>query len=193
MVLLTDWSARDIQRWEYVPLGPFLGKNFCTSISAWVVTMDALEPFRKKLCEQEPLPLEYLRSSRDWGYDINLEMSLQTKKMDKPQRISLTNYSGIYWDYCQQLAHHTTGGSKMESGDIFASGTISGATKSEYGSILEITWGGTDPILLENGEQRKFLRDYDKIIIKGWCQGNGYRIGFGILDGQVMPSLKNTN
>ena len=190
MVLLSDWSARDIQRWEYVPLGPFLGKNFCTSISAWVVTMDALEPFRTKSCEQSPVPLKYLQSTRDWSYDINLEMTLKTAKMEYPQRICLTNYKSIYWDYCQQLAHHTSGGCTMKSGDIFASGTISGADKSAYGSLLEITWGGTEPIKLSTGEERKFMLDYDTISIGGWCQGNGYRVGFGEVVGQVLPSLK---
>lgn len=190
MTLLSDWSARDIQRWEYVPLGPFLGKNFCTSISPWIVTLDALEPFRKKGCEQSPIPLPYLLSTRDWAYDIHLEFLLQTEKMQQPERIALTNYKDIYWDFCQQLAHHTMGGCPMNIGDIFASGTISGATSDSYGSILEIAWGGTRPIKLQNGEERKFLMDGDRVIMRGWCQGQGYSVGFGELTGKVLPSLK---
>jgi fumarylacetoacetase len=190
MVLLSDWSARDIQKWEYVPLGPFLGKNFCTSISPWVVTLDALEPFRVQGVAQEPEPLPYLRSSRDWNYDIALEFMIQTEKMQQPHPISSANYRGIYWDFCQQLAHHTMGGCNMATGDIFASGTISGQTSDSYGSIIELTWGGTKPIKLPNGEERKFLCDGDKIIINGWCQADGYRVGFGSLTGKVLPSIK---
>ncbi len=142
VVLLSDWSARDIQRWEYVPLGPFLGKNFCTSISPWVVTLDALEPFRQNGCEQTPEPLAYLKSSRDFAYDINLELSIKTQQMNKPYTIAKTNYNTIYWDFPQQLAHHTMGGCKMQTGDIFASGTISGSSKDSFGSLVELTWGG---------------------------------------------------
>lgn len=185
MALLADWSARDIQKWEYVPLGPFLGKNFCTSLSPWIVTLDALEPFRCQSGLQDPVPLPYLQSSRDWAYDIHLALLLQTAAMEKPQRVSLTNYRHIYWDYCQQLAHHTVNGCRMQTGDVFASGTISGGTRDACGSLLEITWAGAEPIKLTSGEERRFLEDGDRAIIQGWCQGDGYRVGFG----EVMSTV----
>lgn len=190
MALLADWSARDIQKWEYIPLGPFLSKNFCTSISPWIVTLDALEPFRTLSPEQNPTPLPYLRSSRDWAYNIQLELLLQTEKMTTPARVASTNYRGIYWDFCQQLAHHTVNGCLMNTGDIFASGTISGATPDAYGSLVEITWGGSKPIKFLNDEERQFLQDGDRVIIDGWSQGDGYRVGFGELTGKVLPSLR---
>lgn len=193
VTLLADWSARDIQKWEYIPLGPFLSKNFCTTIAPWIVTLDALEPFRTPSPEQEPQPLPYLRSTRNWGYDIQLELLLQTAKMSSPQRVALTNYRGIYWDFCQQLAHHTVNGCKMNSGDIFASGTISGPTPDTFGSMVEITWGGAKPVKLTSGEERKFLQDGDQVIIDGWCQGKGYCIGFGALTGKVLPAQIKTN
>lgn len=188
MVLLSDWSARDIQRWEYVPLGPFLGKNFCTSISPWIVTMDALEPFRCSSCKQDPQPLEYLQSNRDYSYNINLTLELQTKNMSTPQCISKTNYKDVYWDFCQQLAHHTVNGCPMQTGDIFASGTISSKEPASYGSMVELTWGGQNPISLVNGEQRKFIEDGDTVSIKGWCQANGYRVGFGDVFATILPA-----
>ncbi len=188
MVLLSDWSARDIQKWEYVPLGPFLGKNFCTSISPWIVTLDALEPFRQAGCEQEPTPLPYLHSSRDWSYAIQLELLLKTPSLPQAQCVSHTNYQDIYWDFCQQLAHHTMGGCNMAIGDIFASGTISGSTPDSYGSLLELTWAGANPLQLADGETRRFLQDGDTAIIRGWCQGDGYRVGFGEVSGTVLPA-----
>lgn len=190
MVLLSDWSARDIQKWEYVPLGPFLSKNFCTSISPWVIMLDALEPFRVEGVKQDPKPLPYLRSSRNWNYNISLDFMIQTKNMQSPHRIAATNYRGIYWDFCQQLAHHSMGGCCMRTGDILASGTISGATPDSYGSMIELTWGGTNPIKLPNGEERKFLQDEDQVIISGFCQGDGYKVGFGTVTGKVLPSIK---
>lgn len=193
MALLSDWSARDIQRWEYVPLGPFLAKNFCTTLSPWIVTLDALEPFRTSGREQNPKPLSYLQSSRDWAYNIELEFLLQSQKMLEPQRIAAMNYQGIYWDFCQQLAHHTMGGCQMQVGDIFASGTISGPSLDSAGSLLEITWAGAHPIQLHSGEQRTFLQDGDTVMMRGGCQGQGYRVGFGELTGQVLPSLKQSN
>ena len=189
-VLLSDWSARDIQRWEYVPLGPFLGKNFCTSISAWVVTLDALEPFRQQGCEQVPAPLDYLKSTRDYSYNINLELTIKTQKMSTPMTISRTNYLGIYWDFCQQLAHHTMGGCKMQTGDIFASGTISGSDKDSYGSMLELTWAGATPIKLPSGEERTFICDGDSVAINGWCENNDYRIGFGSVVATILSAIK---
>lgn len=188
MVLVNDWSARDIQKWEYVPLGPFLGKNFATSISPWIVTLEALEPFKTKRVDQNPKPLPYLRSIGDWIYDINLEVKLKTEKMHEPYIISRSNFKNLYWDICQQLAHHTVNGCNMRTGDLLASGTISGSTKDSYGSLLELTWRGTEPLKLPDGEERKFLQDGDELIISGWCNGDGYKIGFGEVSGKILPS-----
>lgn len=188
MVLVNDWSARDIQKWEYVPLGPFLGKNFATSISPWIVTLEALEPFKTKRVDQNPKPLPYLRSKGDWIYDINLEVKLKTEKMHEPYIISKSNFKNLYWDICQQLAHHTVNGCNMRTGDLLASGTISGSTKDSYGSLLELTWRGTEPLKLPDGEERKFLQDGDELIISGWCNGDGYKIGFGEVSGKILPS-----
>ncbi len=188
MVLVNDWSARDIQKWEYVPLGPFLAKNFATSISPWVVTLEALEPFKTKRPEQIPAPLPYLQSKGDWLYDIKLEVKLKTSKSSEEIVISKSNFKNLYWDICQQLAHHTITGCNMKTGDLLASGTISGNTKDSYGSLLELTWRGTEPIRLPNGEERKFLQDGDTLSITGWCEGNGYRIGFGEVSGKILPA-----
>lgn len=188
MVLVNDWSARDIQKWEYVPLGPFLGKNFATSISPWIVTLEALEPFKTKRVDQNPKPLPYLRSIGDWIYDINLEVKLKTEKMHEPYIISKSNFKNLYWDICQQLAHHTVNGCNMRTGDLLASGTISGSTKDSYGSLLELTWRGTEPLKLPDGEERKFLQDGDELIISGWCNGDGYKIGYGEVSGKILPS-----
>ncbi|MDQ3021610.1 MAG: fumarylacetoacetase [Bacteroidota bacterium] len=190
MVLVNDWSARDIQKWEYVPLGPFLAKNFATSISPWVVTLEALEPFKTKRIEQDPKPLPYLQSIGDWMYDIKLEVSLKTENMNAAYIISKSNFKNLYWDICQQLAHHTITGCNMRTGDLLASGTISGQTKDSYGSLLELTWRGTTPIKLPNGEERKFLHDGDTLNISGWCEGDGYKIGFGEVSGKILPAKK---
>jgi fumarylacetoacetase len=187
MVIVNDWSARDIQKWEYVPLGPFLAKNFATSISPWVVTMDALDAFRTAGPSQDPQPLAYLRSTGEWAYDIKLEVWLQTPKMEKPVRISATNFKGMYWNICQQLAHHTVNGCNLRPGDLLASGTISGSTPDSFGSLLELSWKGTKPIKLPNGETRTFLQDGDQVTMTAWCEGNGYRIGFGEVSGKVLP------
>ncbi|MCF6765152.1 fumarylacetoacetase [Thiotrichales bacterium 19S3-7] len=192
MVLVNDWSARDIQKWEYVPLGPFLGKNFCTSISPWVVTLDALEPFRVASPEQNPQILPYLKRSANWGIDINLEFSIQTETMTKPETIAKMNFKDMYWDFTQQLAHHSVNGCPMNTGDLLASGTISGDKPSTYGSLIELTSGGKEPIKLHNQEQRKFLNDGDTAIIKGYCQNEHYRIGFGEVKGTVLPALEIT-
>ncbi|MFQ5582827.1 MAG: fumarylacetoacetase, partial [Calditrichia bacterium] len=189
MVLVNDWSARDIQKWEYVPLGPFLAKNFATSISPWVVTLDALKPFRTRSTKQDPPPLPYLKYKGDWSFDIHLEVLLQTKKQKESQRISLSNFKFMYWNICQQLAHHTVTGCNVRPGDLMASGTISGPTPDSYGSMLELAWRGTKPIKLANGEERKFLEDGDTVIMTGWCQGEGYRVGFGEVCGTVLPAL----
>ena len=188
MVLVNDWSARDIQKWEYVPLGPFLAKNFGTSISPWVVTMDALEPFRAKGPEQDPPPLEYLRTNQPSAYDIQLEVTLQGKDMDRAKRISSSNFKHMYWSMSQQLAHHTCGGCNLQTGDLLASGTISGPTPDSYGSMLELAWKGTKPIDLGDGQMRTSIADFDRITMSGWCQGDGYRIGFGEVTGRILPA-----
>src|SRR5262249_4709913 len=189
MVLVNDWSARDIQKWEYQPLGPFLAKNFSTSISPWVVTLDALEPFRVAGPKQDPEPLPYLRCQGNWSYDIQLEIWLQTAKMSAPTKISSTNAKYLYWNLCQQIAHHTVNGCNLQTGDLLASGTISGPTPDSLGSLLELAWKGTRPIQLPGGETRVFLQDGDRVTITGWCQGPGYRIGFGEVTGRVLPAI----
>jgi fumarylacetoacetase len=189
MVLVNDWSARDVQKWEYVPLGPFLAKSFGTSISPWVVTLDALEPFRVAGQAQDPVPLPYLRSTGDWTYDVHLEVYLQGAKMEAPQRISVSNARHLYWNTCQQLAHHTSNGCNLRPGDLLASGTISGPTPDSYGSLLELSWRGTKPLRFPGDEERRFLEDGDTVTIKGWCQGQGYRIGFGEVRGTVLPAV----
>jgi fumarylacetoacetase len=187
-LLLNDWSARDIQKWEYQPLGPFLAKNFCTSVSPWIVTLDALEPFRTAARQQDPEPFPYLRSARS-VFDLNLEVTLTGADQSEELTITRTNYRGIYWDYAQQLAHHSSNGCRMQPGDIFASGTISGEKPDSFGSLLEITWGGKNPVKLPNGEERKFLKDGDRITMRGWCEGAGYRVGFGEVTGRVLPAV----
>jgi fumarylacetoacetase len=189
MVLVNDWSARDIQRWEYVPLGPFLAKNFATTISPWVVTLDALEPFRTAGPKQDPTPLPYLCSPGDWAYDVHLEVHLQSATMDRPCVLSRSNAKYLYWNICQQLAHHAVNGCNLRTGDLLASGTVSGPTADSYGSMLELAWKGTKPIELPNREKRVFLQDGDRVTLTGWCQGAGYRVGFGEATGQVMAAL----
>jgi fumarylacetoacetase len=188
LVLMNDWSARDIQAWEYQPLGPFLAKNFATSISPWVVTLEALEPFRKPLPPQDPQPLPYLRAKSDFTFDIQLEAQLQTSSMSAPHVITRTNFQNLYWSISQQLAHHTVNGCNLEPGDLLASGTISGATEDSRGCMLELTWRGANPLKLPNGETRKWLEDGDRLTITGWCQGDGYRVGFGEVSGRILPA-----
>ncbi len=190
MVLVNDWSARDIQRWEYVPLGPFLAKNFATSISPWVVTMDALEPFRVALPDQKPEPLPYLRLSGRQAFDIHLEAYLQSSQMREPHCISRTNFKYMYWSIFQQLTHHTVNGCNVRTGDLMASGTISGPNPDSYGSLLELTWKGEKPLKLPGGETRAFMADGDRITLTGWCEGAGYRIGFGEVTGRLLPAWK---
>jgi fumarylacetoacetase len=187
LVLMNDWSARDMQAWEYQPLGPFLAKNFCTSISPWVVTLDALEPFRKPLPPQDPAPLPYLAASNDFTLDIQLEARLGSARMDAPHVITRTNFQNLYWSISQQLAHHTVGGCNLQPGDLLASGTISGPTEDSRGCMLELTWRGANPLQLPNGESRKWLEDGDTLSIKGWCQGGDYRVGFGEVTGRIVP------
>ncbi len=188
LVLMNDWSARDIQAWEYQPLGPFLAKNFCTSVSPWVVTLEALEPFRKPLPPQDPAPPGYLRAAKDFTFDIHLEALLQTAKMHAPHVITRTNFQNLYWSISQQLAHHTVGGCNLEPGDLLASGTISGPTEDSRGCMLELTWRGANPLKLPDGEVRKWLEDGDTLTIAGWCQGDGYRVGFGEVSGRIIGS-----
>jgi len=185
---MNDWSARDIQKWEYVPLGPFLGKSFSTTVSPWIVTMDALEPFRTQGPAQNNI-LPYLQESGAASYDIDLEVLLKTKNLDKPHRISKSNFKYMYWSMTQQLAHHTSNGCNLRPGDLCGSGTISGDDKDSYGSMLELTWKGANPLKLPNGEERKFLQDGDTLILSGSCKGDGYTIGFGECSGTILPAL----
>jgi fumarylacetoacetase len=186
MVLLNDWSARDIQKWEYVPLGPFLAKNFASSISPWIVTMDALEPFRTKGPKQDPTPLPYLQQKGKYAFDIQLEVSIQPENAPATV-VSESNFKYMYWTMSQQLAHHTSNGCRVNSGDMMGSGTISGPTPSSYGSMLELTWGGKNPIQLADGSERKFINDNDTVIMKGYCENQEVRIGFGEVSSKLLP------
>lgn len=187
MVIFNDWSARDIQSWEYVPLGPFLGKNFCSSISPWIVTLEALEPFRTASPKQDPEVLDYLKFEGDKNFDIQLEVFLKPEN-GVENLISKSNYNYMYWNMSQQLAHHTVNGCNVEVGDMYASGTISGTEKSSFGSMLELTWRGQNPIQLSNGEVRKFIEDHDTIIMRGYGEKNGIRVGFGEVSAKVLPA-----
>lgn len=190
MVLLNDWSARDIQKWEYQPLGPFLAKNFATSISPWVVTMEALEPFRCAGPVQDPEVLPYLRSSGNWAFDIQLEVDLQSAVVNAPVTVTRSNFKYLYWNICQQLAHHTVNGCNMRTGDLCGSGTISGPEAESYGSLLELTWGGQNPIEMPDGTLRRFLEDGDRVTMRGYCQGEDYRIGFGDVSARLLPAIQ---
>lgn len=187
--LLNDWSARDIQAWEYVPLGPFQAKAFGTSISPWVVTREALVPFRVKGPAQDPVPLPYLQQKGANNYDLQLAVDLKTETLQKPAGITRTNFKYMYWSSVQQLVHHASSGCAMNVGDLLGSGTISGPDKSERGSMLELSWGGAEPLDLGNGVQRSFLDDGDSLTMRGWCQGDGYRVGFGEVEGTILPSV----
>jgi fumarylacetoacetase len=186
MVLLNDWSARDIQKWEYVPLGPFLAKNFASSISPWIVTMDALEAYRVKGPKQEPTPLSYLQQKGKHAYDINLEVYIEPENAS-PTLVSKSNFKYMYWSMSQQLTHHTSNGCRINSGDMMGSGTISGPTEDSLGSMLELTWGGQKPIKLNDGTERKFINDNDTVIMKGYCQNSSVRIGFGEVSCKLLP------
>jgi fumarylacetoacetase len=187
-VLLNDWSARDIQQWEYVPLGPFQGKAFATSISPWVVTREALEPFRVQGPTQEPVPLPYLQQRNAQNYDLELDVGLRTPGMEAAQAICRTNFKYMYWSSVQQLMHHASSGCAMNVGDLLGSGTISGPEKDQRGSLLEISWNGTEPVELGGGAKRIFLEDGDQLIMRGWCQGDGYRVGFGAVEGMIVAA-----
>lgn len=186
MVLLNDWSARDIQRWEYVPLGPFLAKNFASSISPWIVTMDALEPFRTKGPKQDPTPLPYLQQKGKHAFDITLEVEIEPENCE-PTLVSQSNFKYMYWSMSQQLAHHTSNGCRVNSGDMMGSGTISGPTPDSFGSMLELTWGGKNPIIMKDGTERKFINDNDSVRFRGWCKNNEVRIGFGEVCSKLLP------
>ncbi|MGB3445884.1 MAG: fumarylacetoacetase [Xanthobacteraceae bacterium] len=187
-VLLNDWSARDIQQWEYVPLGPFQAKAFGTSISPWVVTREALEPFRVAGPTQDPTPLPYLQQKGANNYDLNLDVALRASGAKDYARIARTNFKYMYWSSVQQLVHHASGGCAMNVGDLLGSGTISGPEKDQRGSLLEISWNGSEPIDLPGGAKRTFFEDGDSLSIRGWCQGDGYRVGFGEVEGTILPA-----
>ncbi|TCP21690.1 fumarylacetoacetate hydrolase [Tenacibaculum skagerrakense] len=187
LVLFNDWSARDIQAWEYQPLGPFLGKNFASTISPWIVTLDALEPFRVDNPKQEPTPLPYLQHKGKHSFDINLQMAIQPE--DKEETVVCnSNFKYMYWTMAQQLAHHTVNGCPVEAGDMMGSGTISGPTQDSFGSMLELTWRGQKPLKMNDGSERKFIEDNDTVIMRGYCSNDKIRIGFGECSGKVLPA-----
>lgn len=187
MVLFNDWSARDIQSWEYVPLGPFLAKNFASSVSPWVVTLDALEPFKVSGPVQEPEVLPYLKFDGNWHYDIKLEVDIKPEESSSTV-VCKSNYKHMYWNMVQQLAHHTVNGCNINGGDMMASGTISGPEPDSFGSMLEISWRGEKPITLGDGTQRKFINDGDTVVMRGWSESNGVRVGFGSVEAKVLPA-----
>ncbi|XP_076167290.1 fumarylacetoacetate hydrolase [Ptiloglossa arizonensis] len=188
MVTMNDWSARDVQKWEYVPLGPFGAKNFGTTISPWIVTMEALEPFKVSNVPQDPTPFPYLRHSESCNFDMRLEVDIKPPS-GVVTTVCRSNYKFQYWTPQQQLAHHTVTGCNINPGDLMASGTISGEAADSYGSMLELSWKGTRGVPLKDGTSRKFLQDGDEVIIRGYCVGDGYRIGFGPCSGKLLPAL----
>ncbi len=187
LCLFNDWSARDIQTWEYVPLGPFLAKNFASSISPWIVTLDALEPFRTNTPEQDPKVLDYLQFSGEKSYDINLEVFIRPDNSEETP-IAHSNFKYMYWNMAQQLAHHTVNGCNVRAGDLMGSGTISGPTPDSYGSMLELAWKGTKPLKLKDGSERKFIADNDTVIMRGYSEKDGIRVGFGEVSTRVLPA-----
>lgn len=189
MVLLNDWSARDIQTWEYVPLGPFLAKNFGSSISPWIVTLDALEPFRTASpVQDDPKPLPYLQQEGNHAFDIDLEVGI-LPEYGEEKIVSKSNFKHLYWTMSQQLAHHTVNGCKINTGDLMGSGTISGPTADSYGSMLELTWGGQNPLTLHDGSSRTFIEDNDTVIMRGFCKNENVRIGFGEVRSKLLPAI----
>jgi fumarylacetoacetase len=187
-VLFNDWSARDIQAWEYVPLGPFLGKSFASSISPWVVTMEALDQFRVDGPTQDPEVLPYLKCETPHSFDINLEAYIQPDGVKQASRVCRSNFKYMYWNIAQQLAHHTVNGCNINVGDMMASGTISGPTEDSYGSMLELSWKGSKPVKLDSGEERKFIEDGDTVILKGYAEKEGVRVGFGEVRSKLLPA-----
>lgn len=188
LVLFNDWSARDLQKWEYVPLGPFLAKNFGSVISPWIVTLEALEPFKTDTPKQEPAVLPYLQFEGQKNYDIHLTVDIVTAS-GASKTVSNSNYKYMYWNMCQQLAHHTVNGCNIQVGDVYASGTISGPTPDSYGSMLEISWQGKNPVAMPDGTERKFILDNDTVVMKGYCEKNGVRIGFGECSSKILPAV----
>jgi len=187
-VMFNDWSARDLQTWEYVPLGPFLAKNFCSTISPWIVTLEALEPFRVQGVDQQPKPLPYLQYQGKHNIDINLDVYIKPDNVEE-ELVSKSNYRYMYWNMSQQLAHHTCNGCNVQVGDMYASGTISGPNPESYGSMMELTWRGTKPIKMKDGSERKFINDNDTVIFRGYAQKDGVRVGFGECVAKVLPSI----
>ena len=187
LVLFNDWSARDVQKWEYVPLGPFLAKNFASSISPWIVTLDALEPFRVDGPEQDPPVLPYLEQAGGSHLDVELEVFIETPDGTE-NRVSHSNFRHMYWSMRQQYAHHTVNGCNVRAGDMMASGTISGGDPSAYGSMLELSWRGTKPLPMQDGTERRFILDGDTVIMRGYQTRDGVRIGFGEVRGTVLPA-----
>ncbi len=187
MCLFNDWSARDIQKWEYVPLGPFLAKNFASTMSPWIVTLDALEPFKVASPEQDPTPLDYLKFEGDKSYDINISMSIAPENGEDTV-VCNSNFKFMYWTMVQQLAHHTVNGCNVRSGDLMASGTISGPTEDSYGSMLELTWRGSKPLTMKDGTERKFIQDNDTVTMRGYAEKDGIRVGFGEAAGKILPA-----
>ena len=187
LCLFNDWSARDIQKWEYVPLGPFLAKNFVSTMSAWIVTLDALQPFRVESPIQSPEVLAYLAGSGKDSYDINLQVAIATESNEETE-ICQSNFKYMYWTMAQQLAHHTVNGCNVRVGDLMGSGTISGPTEGSYGSMLELAWKGAKPLTLADGSQRRFILDGDTVVMRGYCQNASIRIGFGEVKGKLLPA-----
>lgn len=187
MVLFNDWSARDIQQWEYVPLGPFLAKNFGSSVSPWVVTLEALDPFRVEGPVQDPKVFSYLQVEGKRNFDIHLQTVIIPEGGGE-NVICNSNFKYMYWNMAQQLAHHTVNGCNLEVGDMYASGTISGKSEDSFGSMLELTWGGSKPLKLKNGSERKFIEDNDTVVMRGWCEKDGIRVGFGEVSGKILPA-----
>ena len=190
LVLFNDWSARDIQKWEYIPLGPFLGKNFASSLSPWIVTLEALEPFRVKGPLQQPNVLPYLEYEGAKNFDIHLEVELRPKDSEA-EVICSTNFKYMYWNMAQQLAHHSSNGCNVRVGDLLASGTLSGKEKDSYGSLLELTWMGTQPLQMKQGNTRRYLQDHDQVCLRGHAQKDHIRVGFGEVKAQVLPAIPN--
>jgi len=188
VVLFNDWSARDIQKWEYVPLGPFLAKNFGSTVSPWIVTLEALEPFRVETPMQDPEVLPYLKFEGKKNFDINLQVEI-VPPSGQGKVVSSSNFKYMYWNMAQQLAHHTVNGCNIKTGDMYASGTISGPTPDSYGSMLEISWQGKNPVQMPDGTERRFILDGDTVIMRGHCEKDGVRIGFGECSGKILPAL----
>ena len=186
LCLFNDWSARDIQQWEYVPLGPFLAKNFASSISCWIVTLDALEPFRVENPKQDPEVLSYLKYDQPASYDIHLQVGIQPENAEETV-VCNSNFKYMYWTMVQQLAHHTVNGCNIRRADMMGSGTISGSTPDSYGSMLELAWKGTKPVAMSDGSERKFINDYDTVIMRGFCEKDGVRVGFGEVSSKLLP------